>query len=134
MASGLTRYTEKALLQHVFKISSMTVPSNIYIGLFTVAPGSTGGGTECPDGNYQRQQENNWALVSPDADPEYVGNSDVIEFPAMAASQAIVAIGVFDTLSGGNLIGWVTASFTAGIGVVVHFDIAALKIRMNYTA
>jgi hypothetical protein len=133
MASGLTRYAERELLDHILKTGSYTPPTHIYVGLFTVAPNSQGGGTECPDANYVRQQSDAWDAAT-DADPAVAQNTNVIEFPAMAASQAIVAIGIFDALNGTNLLAWVTTSFTAGIGIVVHFDAAAIKVRMNYTA
>jgi hypothetical protein len=133
MASGLTRYTERELLDHLLKTGAYTPPTHVYVGLFTVAPTSQGGGTECPDANYARQQNDAWDAAT-DADPAVAQNTSVIEFPAMAASQTIAAIGIFDTLNGGNLLAWVTAAFTAGIGVQVHFDAAAIKVRMNYTA
>lgn len=112
---------------------SKFVPNINYVALFTAAPNSQGGGTECADGSYARQVCDGWDAAT-DADPAVAQNTAEVEFPAMAASQDIVAIGLYDAETDGNLLAWVTCTFTAGIGVVVHFDAAAIKVRMNYTA
>src|SRR4030042_931395 len=130
MASGLPRYAERKLLDHMLKTGAFTHPTHCYVELYTSAPNSQGGGTICADANYVHQVCDSWDAAT-DADPAVAQNTNVVEFPAMAASQDIVAIGVTD---GTNLLAWVTCSFTAGIGVVVHFIAGAIKVRMNYTA
>lgn len=132
IVSGITRYGEKALLKHMFKVAPYTVPTHLTIALFTVAPSQAGGGTECADANYLRQTEDNWTAGA-DTDPESVSNTDNITFPAMAVSQAIVAVGVYDNsvIGQGNLIAWGLSSFTAGVGVQVEYIANAFVINMN---
>lgn len=46
MAGNLTNYLENKLLDHFLGTTAYTMPSPVYVALFTVAPGDAGGGTE----------------------------------------------------------------------------------------
>ena len=70
-----------------------------YLALFTTAPGETGGGTEVSGGAYARQQV---TFGTPSSGT--MKNSAAIEFPTATASWGTaVAWGLYDALSGGNL-------------------------------
>jgi hypothetical protein len=83
-------------------------PPAIYVGLFTALPSDAGGGTEASGGNYARQQvtqaPTNWA--APSGTPSSTSNSNVIAWSAVTWSGTVVAWGLFDALSGGNLLMW----------------------------
>lgn len=84
-------------------------PPAIYLALFTVAPSDAGGGTEVTGGSYARVQvsqlDASWA--APSGTPSATSNSAAITFPSPTANWGtIVAIGIFDAASGGNLLAW----------------------------
>jgi hypothetical protein len=68
--------------------------------LFTVAPGETGGGTEVSGGGYARQS---FTLTA--ASGGATSNAADITFgPATANWGTIVAVGIFDAATGGNML------------------------------
>lgn len=83
-------------------------PPGIYVGLFTALPSDAGGGTEVSTGNYARQQvvqnTTNWNAVS--GSPSQTSNVTDIQWAAVTWSGTVVAWGLFDSLSGGNLLAW----------------------------
>lgn len=96
---SLTNVGEAAMLDTYFGSGTF------YAGLFTAVPGETGGGTEVAGGGYVRKVIA-WAAAITGA-PSSKANSAAIEFPLASAHWGIVlAIGVFDSLIGGNLIGY----------------------------
>jgi hypothetical protein len=78
----------------------------IFIGLYTAAPGETGGGTEVSGGGYARVQvapaDANWtATLSTDGK---AGNAANVTFPAPTANWGVVTnFGQHDRATGGNL-------------------------------
>ena len=74
-----------------------------YLGLFTVPPSESYAGTEVSGGAYARQTVTFNAPVG--GDPSYITNAAAIEYPtATAGWGTVVAWGVYDTATGGNLI------------------------------
>lgn len=76
-----------------------------YVGLFTVAPTDAGGGTEVTGGSYARvayQPTNaNWSAAFSAGNAQ---NKVAIAFPVPSADWGdVVAFGIFDRLTGGNL-------------------------------
>jgi len=95
-----TNYLETALLNHVLRNTSYTSPTQPYVALYTVAPTETGGGTEVSGGGYARQPVTFTAPA-----PDSVSNSTDVTFPIAASDWGtIVAFGVFDASTGGNLL------------------------------
>ena len=54
--SALSNFWENELIDHLFRGRSYSSPSDLYIALYTAAPGETGGGTEVSGNNYSRVQ------------------------------------------------------------------------------
>jgi hypothetical protein len=95
-----TNYLETALLNHVLRNVTYTSPTQPYVALYTVAPGEGGGGTEVAGGGYARQPVT-FTAPSPDS----VSNSSDVTFPIASANWGlIVAFGIFDQATGGNLL------------------------------
>lgn len=115
--SQMSDYLENKLIDHVFRNTAYSVPTTVYIGLFTVTPSDTGGGTEVSGGNYARVQvgpsttawngtHGNTTGASSGTGGQ-TSNAATITFPAPSASWgSIVAIGIFDASTGGNLLLW----------------------------
>jgi hypothetical protein len=95
-----TNYLETQLLNHVLRNVSYASPTQPYVALYTVAPTETGGGTEVSGGGYARQ-----AVTFTAPAPDSVSNSTDVTFPIASADWGtIVAFGIFDAASGGNLL------------------------------
>lgn len=121
-----SNYLEDAILNHVLRNVALTSPTTIYLALYTVAPTDTGGGTQVTGGSYARQ------VITFSAPSSGVStNSGAVTFPqASAAWGTIVAMGVFDAVSGGNLLyhGTLATSKVVGINDTISFANASISI------
>jgi hypothetical protein len=129
--AGFTNYAEDLVLDWLFTANSATRPTSWYVALYTVAPGEAGGGTEVSGGSYARQSAS--FTVSGTA-PTQAANTSAIEFPTASGSWGtIVAAGVFDASTSGNLLAFadLTAAKTIGSGDVLRFDAGTLIITLD---
>lgn len=129
--AGFTDFAEDLVLDFMFTAGTATRPTAWYVALFTVAPGETGGGTECSGTAYVRQSA---AFTVSGTAPTQAANSAAIEFPtAGGAWGTIVAAGVFDALSAGNLLAFanLTTSKTIDTGDVLRFNTGTLVITLD---
>ena len=102
MAGNLSNYLENKLLDHFLGTTSYTMPSPVYVALYTVAPSDAGGGTEATGGSYARQTAT-FSAASSGA----TSNDANIDFTNMPACT-VVAIGIHDNITSGNLLVWGT--------------------------
>jgi len=123
-------YLEDKVLDHVFGGNAFTAPSTLYVALFTVAPSDTGGGTEVSGGAYARQTA---TFNVSGTNPTEASNTASIEYPTATASYGtVLAVGVFDALSGGNLLAYSTLTTNKAIdtGDVFRINAGDLDIRL----
>ena len=136
MAGSFSDYLEAAVLNHVFGATSYSPPGTLYIALFTAAPSDSGGGTEVSGGSYARVAVTNNTTNFPNASgtsPTSKSNGTTITFPTASASWGtVVAFGIFDASSGGNLIAWadLTSNKTIGSGDTASFAVSSLAITL----
>jgi len=107
-------YMENQIINHMLRNQAYTPPSTLYVALYTVTPSDAGGGTEVSGGSYARQ-----TVTFSVASSGSTSNSADITFPQATADWGtIVAIGVLDNSTGGNLIAWgaLTANKTVNNG------------------
>lgn len=126
--AGFSDYLETAVLNHVFGGSSYTAPTTLYVALYTSAPSDTGGGTEVSGGAYARQTAT--FTVSGGT----ASNTAAIEYSTATADYGtVVAVGVFDALTSGNLLayGTLTTSKAVSTGDVFRFNASALDITLT---
>lgn len=102
MAGTFSNYLENALLDHVFKTSAYTVPTNLYIGLSTADPTDAGSGIAEPSGNgYARVNHNSWDAASGGA----IENTGEITFPQATGSWGTIThFFISDASTGGNML------------------------------
>jgi hypothetical protein len=134
MAGSFSDFLELELLDHVFGNAAYTAPGTLHIGLFTAAPSDTGGGTEVSGGSYARVAVTNNATNFPAASGGAKANGTVVTFPTASASWGtVVAFGVFDASSGGNLIAWatLTTNKTVGSGDTISFPVGDIDITLD---
>ena len=127
MAGNLSDYLEDALLDHFLGTSAYTAPSTVYVALYTAAPSDSGGGTEVSGGSYARQSAAFDAAAS-----GATANTSNVDFTNMPACT-VVAVGVFDASSGGNLLvhGTLTANKTVDAGDILRIAAGDLDISIN---
>ena len=126
--AGFSDFLETAVLNHVFGGSSYTAPSTLYVALYTAAPSDTGGGTEVSGGAYARQT-GTFTVSGGTA-----SNTAAIEYATATADYGtVVAVGVFDASSSGNLLayGTLTTSKSVSTGDVFRFNASALAITLT---
>lgn len=100
--AGLSDYYENKVIDHMLRGQTFTPPSTIYVGLYTTAPTDAGGGTEVSGNGYARQ-----SITLTAASGGSTSNSSDITFPQATGNWGtIVAAGLFDASSGGNLLAW----------------------------
>lgn len=104
--AGFTDYFENKIIDHMLRNQAFTPPSQLYLGLFTVSPTDSGGGTEVSGNGYQRV-----AITLSAASNGQTSNTATIDFPQATGDWGtIVAAGIFDAVTGGNLLMWTTIS------------------------
>jgi len=128
--AGFSDYLENKVLEHVFENSAYTAPSTLYAALFTVAPSDTGGGTEVSGGGYVRQTA---AFTVSGTNPTTATNGSAIEYPTATGNYGtVVAVGVFDASSSGNLLAYANldTSKVVSTGDVFRFNAGDLDITL----
>lgn len=128
--AGFSDYLENKVLEHVFENSAYTAPSTLYAALFTVAPSDTGGGTEVSGGGYVRKTA---AFTVSGTNPTTATNGSAIEYPTATGNYGtVVAVGVFDASSSGNLLAYANldASKVVSTGDVFRFNAGDLDITL----
>ena len=127
--SNFSDYLENKLIDHVLRNTAYTVPSGVYVALFTAAPSDAGGGTEVTGGSYARVQvgpsvsawlsTNGTTSGASSGTGGQTSNGADITFAAPTANWGVVThFALFDAASGGNLLFWgaLTASKTINNG------------------
>ena len=128
--AGFSDYLEDKVLDHVFGGTAYTAPATLYVALYTVAPTDTGGGTEVTGGSYARQTG---AFTVSGTNPTQASNSSAIEYPTATGNYGtVVAVGIFDASSSGNLLAYanLTASKVVSTGDVFRFNTGDLDITL----
>jgi len=138
MADNLADYLEVKLLDHMTGKTAYTKPTNVYAALFTVAPTDAGGGTEVSGGGYARQQITWGGAVTAGNGDTTTANSADIRFPSGVADAttdwgSIVAFGVYDSLTDGNLLfyGSLSASVVVNSGDSFKLVTGALTVSLS---
>lgn len=125
---GLTNYGEEMMLDALLNNNTSAIPSNLYVALYTVAPADTGGGTEVTGGGYTR------ILCTFGTSGVPRTNSVKISFPVPSANWGtVLAFGLFDASTGGNLVAYADLSINreVGIGSEVYFDSGELSVTID---
>ena len=128
MAGSMSDFLENELLDHVL-VASYTPPATIYVALFTTAPNDGGGGVEVSAGGYARKTST-FDVAAAGA----TANAAIVTWTASgAAFGTVVAFGVFDTLTVGNLLFWATldTSRVVNDGDTAEFAAGDLDITLD---
>lgn len=127
--AGKSQYLENALMNWMKGSAFPTAPATVWVALFTTAPTNDAGASavEATGGSYARAAITTTTQFSvitgaPGA-PAQISNSGVVTFATPTVSWGtILAIGIYDAVTAGNLLYWATITSQAiGIGVVASF-------------
>ena len=128
-------YLEGQIIAHLFRTSSWTKPTNLFIALYTAAPNDAGGGTEVSGGSYARVQRNpldaNWA--APSGGNGQTSNVAAIDFGTASANWGTIThFGILDASTSGNLLVWgaLTSSRTVNSGDAFQIPAGQLTVTM----
>lgn len=131
MAGGVGYHYGKLIAD--FLLGSGT-PATWYAALFTAAPTDAGGGTEVTGGSYARVAVTNNATSFPGAatGPVESDSGVLIDWgTATAGWGTIVAVGLFDASSGGNLGPWLMLSVATLINSGSSFKITSGNLKVT---
>jgi len=129
MAGSKSDYLENKVLDHVLGGGDYTRPATVYVALYTAAPSDAGGGTEVSGGSYARVAVTNNSTNFPAASGGAKSNGTEITFETATASWGtVVAFGIFDAATAGNLLLWadLTTNKTIDSGDTAKFAVGDL--------
>lgn len=141
--AAMTDYLENKIIDWLLRAQTFTPPATTYVGLFTVAPTDSTAGTEVSGGSYARVAVTsalaNWAgtqaALSTSVSSGTGGttsNNAAITFPTATADWGtVVAFGLFDAITSGNLLIYanLTASRSVTNGSTASFAASALTFQ-----
>jgi hypothetical protein len=130
--AGLSIYGQQKVLDHLTGKTAYAKPT-AYIALCTTAPTDAAIGTEAAYTNYARvvTAPTDWNAATA-ASPSVSTNATVISFPTCGATGATITnFMLMDALTGGNMIGWGTASLIVSSGITPQFAIGALVLTAD---
>lgn len=147
-AGALSDYLENKLVDHVFRGTSYTAPSNVYVALYTSACSDSAGGTEVSGGSYARvaiatgtsafKGTHGTTSGASSGTNGTISNAAAVTFPSPTANWGVVTHwGVLDASSSGNLLicAALTTSKTINNGdAAPSFAIDALTIQIDSSA
>lgn len=133
----LTTYGAQKLIGYLLGNVSYAPPATIYVALFTSVPSNTGGGTEVSGGSYARFAATNnssfWTGAT-STYPTVISNAQNFSFTSSTADWNTVGwIGIYDALSGGNLLWWGVLSTAVDVpsGNVYQFPTGTLQFTLG---
>ena len=126
---GFSTYAQEKLLDHLRGKTAFPMPT-VWVALYTVSPTDNGGGTEANYTGYARTPTTgaDWAPASGTAAP----NANPIGFPqCTAGSNDIVAFGLLDAPTAGNLLGYAPCSLPIRPGITPSFGPGKLNVTLD---
>lgn len=114
--AAMSDYLENAIIDHTLRGQTFTPPTTIYVALFTTTPADAGGGVEVSGGSYARvavaaslaawagTQAAGSTTASTGTSGTTSNNAAVIFPTASTGWGTVVAFGLFDAASAGNLL------------------------------
>jgi hypothetical protein len=126
--SSFSDYLEDAVLNYVFRNTGTPTSANVYLALYTVTPSDTGGGTEVSGAGYARQ-----ATAFDASSGGAITNTSAESFTASGGAYGtVVAVGIFDAVTSGNLLAWDGInSTTLADGDKITFPIGDIDISLT---
>lgn len=143
--SAMSNYLENKIIDQLFRGQAYAFPSTLHVALFNAAPSDTGGGTEVSGNNYNRAAvaaslanfagtQGAGSVAASDGNTGTTSNNNAVTFTTPSGTWGtVVAFGVFDAATGGNLLfyGTLAISKTINEGDTVTFPAASLSVQID---
>ena len=143
--AGLTDYMESTVLGLLFANTNIanlgdatglrgsTAAGSLYVALFTATPTDVAAtGTEAAYTGYARVADARGTGTWTQSGTTQIANSTTITFPACTAgSSTVVAFGLYDAPTGGNLLLYGPASLAISTGITPAFAVGALVVTLD---
>ena len=143
--AAMSNFLENKIIDQIFRGQAYSLPTTLYVGLFTAAPTDTGGGTEVSGGDYARASvaaslanfagtQGAGTTSASSGDTGTTSNNASITFVTPGATWGTVSgFGVFDAATDGNLLfyGTLSISKTINQGDTVTFPAASLSVQID---
>ena len=116
--AAMSDFLENKVIDQIFRAQAYSFPATLYFALLTATPSDAGGGTEVTGGSYARvgvaASLVNFAgtqaaasTVASSGTNGTTSNNATIAYPAPTANWgSIVAFGIYDAVTAGNLLFW----------------------------
>jgi hypothetical protein len=132
---SVTYFSSNKVLDYNFGITSYSPPATLYFALSTTSPDISGSNfTEPSSGAYARvgltNNKTNWTTAA----SGILTNSTAVNFVESTASWGtVVSVGLFDSLTGGNLLWYdvLSPARTISTATTVLFAIGAISVQFN---
>lgn len=131
---SFTQAYASSVINHILGGPDLTRSATVYAALFTAAPGGGSAGTEVSGGSYARVSITNNDTNWPAATNGLKSNGTTITWPTASADWGtVVAVGLFDASTAGNLLMTATLSPTQAVpnGVTVSFAVGELDFTLS---
>lgn len=117
-----------------FRADVVTGAATLYFAAYTVSPTVSGGGTEVSGNGYARAAVTNNSTNFTVSSTGLYTNTGAITWAAASGGAwgTIVAIGIFDALSGGNFLGFHTLSASKSISDTDQLNISAGNLDIQF--
>lgn len=132
--AAISDYLENKILDHVLSGSTYSPPATVYFALFTSAPTDAGGGVEVSGTGYARAAVTNNLTNFPAAVGGSKSNGAVVNWPEAGGSWGtVVHFGIFDSLTGGNLLfhAALPASKVVGTGDQLKLNANGMTVTLD---
>ena len=117
---SFSNYLENKLLLHTFGATAYTAPTTLYLAIHTTNPAEDNTGTEVSGSAYARQ------TVAFTVTTSTASNTAAVEFPTATGSWGTLThVGVYDALTGGNLLAYAALTTSKIIGTNDVFRVPA---------
>lgn len=129
---GKSNYLEDKLLNWIKGTAFGTAPSAVYVGLFSVTPADSGGGTEVTTTiDATGRKAVTFGSITTNTGANTMANNADVDFGDADGAATLVAFGIFDASSAGNLLYWAPLTgqpITIVTGNLVKFATGALVV------
>jgi hypothetical protein len=131
---SMTNFAENLVLTWLLTNSAATRPTAWYIGLFTAAPGETGGGTEVSTSGTAYARVAVTFTISGTA-PTQGANSATLDYPTATGSGfgTVTHAALFDASTSGNMLwyGALSASVAIAAGDIFRWAAGAFVLTLD---
>ena len=123
----MSDYLENALINATLRNTTYTSPTTVYLALFTSDPTDAGTGTQVSGGSYARQP----ITMGVPTNGTSLNTSTITFSAATTLWGTVTHVGIYDALTGGNLLYHTPLTVSKTIDVGDVFTIQAGNLSVN---